>query len=145
MATRDGFAVGDGRAAHLAEVTKILEGDVVAAPEDPGEPKRAAGATPQANAMLPFDAPWFGEPSSVGLAKFFPAAYGDRVILSSWNGVTMLRAPSGERVWSSPGDRAPPGYSTLRPLATGRGAVFAPAVPADVPGGPAGVGVRQPA
>lgn len=144
MAARDGFAIGEARAARLAEAKRILDGEAVAAPEDLGEPKRANGAKPRAAGALPFDATWFGEPSNVGLAKFFPAAYGDRVILSSWNGVTMLRTSSGERVWSSPGDRPPPGFSTLRPLATGRGALFAPAVLADVHGRPAVVVVRQP-
>lgn len=140
MATRDGFALDGGRAARLDAVRKILEGEAVAVPENGA---RADGAKPQAAGVLPFDATWFGETGMVGMAKFFPAAYGDRVLIASWNGVSMVRT-SGERVWVSPSDRPPSGFSTLRPTAGGRGALFAPAVLADVNGRPAVVVVREP-
>jgi outer membrane protein assembly factor BamB len=143
LAGRDGFALDAGRGARLDAVRKILDGEGVAAPEHEKRGARSDGATPQAAGVLPFDATWFGETRRVGLAKFFPAAYGDRVLVASWNGVSMVRT-SGARVWASPSDHPPSGFSTIRPIAGGRGALFAPAVLADVEGRPAVVVVREP-
>jgi outer membrane protein assembly factor BamB len=93
--------------------------------------------------MLPCDAPWLGDPGRAGFAKFLPYVCGDRVIVASWKGVAMLDV-QGRAVWNVANPKGPSGFSTERPNAGLRGAIFAPAVLNDAHGRPAIVVVRQP-
>jgi outer membrane protein assembly factor BamB len=67
------------------------------------------------------------------MAKFFPAAFGDRVALASWNGVRLL-GPGGDLLWSSANPQPPGAFPTLRPVRVGRGALFMPAALTDIHG-----------
>jgi outer membrane protein assembly factor BamB len=143
LAARAGATLDGTRARGLEEIRKIASGVPAPAPADlEGIAKpQASGRIPLAG-PLPFDAAWFGNASLSGLIRFFPAAYDGRVVLASWNGVTMLRE-NGQIDWTT-ANRALDTYSTGRGRGAGRGILFAPAVLADVHGRPLVVVVRQP-
>ena len=148
LALREGFPMGTLRARKLEAIKKINAGVIVPVPEDLEMPT-GPGAKPQATdrpafaGALPFDAPWFGNPMMLGHAKFFPFACDDRILLSSWKGVAMLRE-NGQLLWNSPSPTAPGAFPVERAPMLGRGALFAPAVLGDVHGRPSIIVVRQP-
>jgi outer membrane protein assembly factor BamB len=138
-ALREPFTLGDERERQLRALKETSDGAT------PG------GANPQAAKMkfagpLPFDATWYGESSHTGRAKFFPAAYDDHILLTSWKTVTMLRE-DGQVLWSFTNPRPPAVFNSEHVNSSGAaaGALFAPAALSDVQGRPAIIVVRQPA
>jgi outer membrane protein assembly factor BamB len=143
LAARVDFALGEARAKRLEVLAKVDAGVPLVRPADLAQTP-AAGARsdrPSINGPLPFDAAWFGNVSLIGQAKFFPAVYDERIVLASWNSVSMLRE-SGQVVWESRNPRAAPYFATDR--TAGRGPLFAPAALCDVYGRPVIIVVRQP-
>ena len=136
LALREQFPLGQERERRLH-----FPKDNFAAPL--GAP--ADGAKPQAAGPLPFDAIWFGNPSMMHQAKFFPAACGDdRILLASWKNVTMLRE-DGQVIWSVSNAKAPAAFNPDRTTSgMSQGALFAPATLTDISGHPAVIVVRQP-
>jgi hypothetical protein len=132
LAQREHYPLGEARHRQL----QFLNDALAAAPAD--------GAKPHAAGPLPFDALWFGNASTMRQAKFFPAAYDDRILLASWKSVTVLRE-DGQVIWSVPNAKAPTAFNPDRTTSSGApGALFAPATLTDISGHPAVVVVRQP-
>jgi outer membrane protein assembly factor BamB len=145
--------LGEARAARFAAIEKI-NGGGAAGPAMPAEfaedgGRAAAGDGARFAGPLPYDAPWYGNASLAGLAKFQPCAFGDRILLASWKNVGMYRE-DGRAIWTATNPKAPGAFYTDRSHLMGRGgnaaggAAFAPAVLCDVYGRPAVVVVRQP-
>jgi outer membrane protein assembly factor BamB len=148
LALKQGAALGETRAHKLEALQKITAGQTLSPPADLEETGAGKSTKPDHNRLtftgpLPFGAPWFGHSSKLGDAKFFPAAFGDRILISSWKGVSMLRE-NGQALWNSPNATAPGGFAMEHAASHGRGALFAPAVLTDVFGEPAVIVVRQP-
>lgn len=148
LALRQDFVLGETRAARYEAMVKINRGEPAGLCA--GEVGIIAGTRfkPQAGrqvfrGMLPFDAAWMGNASLMGLSKFMPAGYEDRVLFASWKGLTLLKE-NGEVIWSAANPKGPGSYSADRTPYGVRGALFAPAVLWDVTGQPAVVVVRQP-
>lgn len=150
LGLHEGAALGEGRAKKLEMLKKLSGGETLTAPadlDDPlagdhDKPKKARERRMMAG-PVPFDAPWFGHATMLGHAKFFPAAYDDRVLISSWKGACML-GENGQVIWKWINPVVPGGFTVERNGNVPRGAVFAPAVLADIFGQPAIIVVRQP-
>jgi outer membrane protein assembly factor BamB len=143
LAARAEFSLGEARSKRLEALEKVDAGAPLPRPADLAQTPTAGGRSdrPSITGPLPFDAAWFGNASLVGQAKFFPAVYDERIVLASWNNVTMLRE-SGQVLWESRNPRAAPYFATDR--TAGRGSLFAPAALCDVYGRPLIIVVRQP-
>jgi outer membrane protein assembly factor BamB len=147
LGLHEGAALGEGRAKKLEMLKKIAGGETLAAPADLEDPIAGEHAKPRVRerrpfaGTVPFDAPWFGHATLMGQAKFFPSAFDDRLLISSWKGVCML-GENGQVIWKWVNPTAPGNFAVERG-AGARGAVFGPAVLADVFGKPAVVVVRQ--
>jgi outer membrane protein assembly factor BamB len=151
LTLREQFTLGDERQRQLQSLKETNDGARLPAPADIENPLSPDGAKPQAAKIpfagpLPFDATWYGNPSTIGRAKFFPTAYDDRILLASWKTVTMLRE-DGQVIWTFTNPKPPAVFNTDRVTSTGAvpGALFAPAALSDIHGRPAIIVVRQPA
>lgn len=151
LALREQFTLGEERERQLQSLKETNGGATLRAPAAIENPLSPDGAKPQASKIpfagpLPFDATWYGNPSTIGRAKFFPAAYDDRILLASWKTATMLRE-DGQAIWTFTNPKPPTVFNTDRVTSTGAvpGALFAPAALSDVHGRPAIIVVRQPA
>ena len=149
LALQENASLGESRAHNLATIKKINTGERIPAPVDldlraamQSDNHQPADRLPIVG-PLPFDAPWYNTSANLGQAKFFPYTSDDRIILSSWKGVAMLRE-NGEVLWTSVNPTPPGAFPVDRAAAVGRGALFAPAVLADLHSRPAIIVVRQP-
>jgi outer membrane protein assembly factor BamB len=146
LAGREGVLLDDVRKKRVELLRRVGAGEFVAMADDlsgGGGSARAKAGVRDVCGLAPIDAPWYGNASSAGSAKFFPWACGDRVVVGSWKSVVMFR-DTGQVVWTAPNPKSPASFTAERATPTGRGVVFGACALVDVHGRAEIVVVRQP-